>query len=312
VVINRRADGGTERHDSRPSDAFDRRGNRVVPTRFRNVAPLTGTMPRISIGDCQLYYERHGAGFPVLFVTGLGGQGAFWREQTPAFAKDFDVVVHDHRGVGQSDHSKISYTVERLAADVVGLMDALDIKKAHLVGHSTGGAIAQILAIEQPQRLASAVISASWTKADAYFRRLFALRKEVLARLGPAAYFQASNLFLYPPYWVAQNNEKLRQAEAQNVANSSSIEIMTSRIDAILAFDRSAELGRIKTPALVVGAQDDMITPLYFSEELARLIPGAEVKIFPHGGHAFPQTMARDFNTAVMRFLKAHTPAAKA
>ena len=118
-------------------------------------------MPRTSIGDCHLYYERHGGGFPVIFVTGLSGYAAYWREQIPAFAKEFEVIVHDHRGVGQSDHSQISYTVERLAADVIGLMDALGIKKAHVVGHSTGGAIAQILAIEHPTRLASIVISAS-------------------------------------------------------------------------------------------------------------------------------------------------------
>jgi len=265
-------------------------------------------MPRTSIGDCQLYYERHGAGFPVIFVTGLSGYAAFWREQISAFAKEFEVVTHDHRGIGQSDHSRISYTVERLAADVIGLMDALGIPKAHVIGHSTGGAVAQILAIEHSARLASVVISASWSKADAYFRRLFMLRKEILNRLGPAAYLQASTLFLYPPFWVAQNNEKLRQLEAQNLATFSAPEIVTSRIDAILAFDRTADLGRIKIPALVVGAQDDVITPLYFSEELARLIPGAEVKIFPQGGHCFTQVMARDFNAAVLPFLKAHTP----
>jgi aminoacrylate hydrolase len=265
-------------------------------------------MPRISIGDCHLYFERHGAGFPVLFITGLSGYAGFWREQIAAFGKEFEVVLHDHRGIGQSDHSRISYTVERLAADVVALMDALKIRKAHVVGHSTGGAVAQILAIEHPDRLASMVVSASWTKADAYFRRLFGLRKEILNRLGPAAYLQASTLFLYPPFWVAQNNEKLRQLEAQNLATFSAPEIVTSRIDAILAFDRTGELGRIRTPTLVIGAQDDVITPLYFSEELARLIPGAEVKIFPQGGHCFTQVNARDFNAAVLPFLKAHTP----
>src|SRR5579863_3862468 len=112
-------------------------------------------MPRISIGDCHVYYERQGAGFPVLFISGLGGQGSYWRDQVPAFAKVFDVVLHDHRGVGQSDHSRIPYTIERMALDVVELMNALGIERAHVVGHSTGGAIAQTLALEHPERLAS-------------------------------------------------------------------------------------------------------------------------------------------------------------
>lgn len=265
-------------------------------------------MPRISIGDCHLYYERHGAGFPVLFLSGLGGQATYWRDQVPAFSKSFEVVLHDHRGVGQSDHSRISYTVERMAEDVIRLMDALALPKAHVVGHSTGGAIAQILAVEHPERLSSMVIAASWTKADAYFRRLFALRKEILGRLGAASYLQASTLFLYPAFWISRNNEKLRQLEAQSLAVFPPPEIVMSRIDAILAFDRTADLRQVRTPALVVAAQDDVITPAYFSEELARLIPGAEVKFFPQGGHCFTQVMARDFNQAVLPFLAAHTP----
>lgn len=266
-------------------------------------------MPRISIGDCHLYHERHGAGFPVLFITGLGGYGAYWRDQIPAFSKGFEAIVHDHRGVGKSDHTHIKFTVERLAQDVIGLMDALGLEKAHVVGHSTGGAIAQILAIEHPERLASIVIAASWTKADAYFRRLFHMRKEILSRLGPASYLQANTLFLYPSAYIARNNEKLRQQEAQGLATFSPPEIIMSRIDAILAFDRTAELSRIRTPTLIVAAQDDAVTPAYFSEELARLIPGAEVKFFPQGGHCFTQVMPREFNQAVLPFLAAHTPA---
>ncbi len=86
--------------------------------------------------------------------------------------------------------------IERLAADAIGLLDALGVAKAHVVGHSAGGAVAQILAIQHPQRLASVVIAASWTKADAYFRRFFGLRKELLSRLGPSSYIQANTLFL--------------------------------------------------------------------------------------------------------------------
>jgi len=266
-------------------------------------------MPRISVGDCQLHYERTGGGFPVVFITGLSGHANYWREQVPVFARAFDVVTFDHRGIGQSDHSRISYTVERLAADTIGLLDALEISKAHIVGHSTGGAIAQILGIEHPQRLASLSICASWPKADAYFRRLFALRKEILAKLGPTSYVQANSLFLYPAYYIAENNEKLRQYEAQNLATFSAPEITMSRIDAILAFDRTAELSRIRTPTLIVAAQDDNVTPAYFSEQLARAIPGAEAKFLPQGGHSFPHTMAREFNNAVLPFLAAHTPA---
>src|SRR6266576_1593238 len=235
-------------------------------------------MPRIVIGEGALYYERQGVGFPVLFISGLSGFASFWQDQVAAFARKFDVVTHDHRGIGQSDVTRSGFTVDRMAADVVGLMDALEIERAHIVGHSTGGAIAQTLAIEHPKRL------------------------------GPSAYVQANTLFLYPSWWVARNNERLRQLEAQNLAVFPPTEVAASRIDAILDFDRTERLGQIKTPTLVVGAEDDIVTPAYFSEELARLIPGAEIKIFPRGGHAFTQVRAREFNQAVLPFLASHTP----
>ena len=186
-------------------------------------------MPRISIGDCSLYYERHGMGFPVLFVSGLGGFASFWQDQIAAFAKRFEVVTFDHRGFGQSDPSRIGYTVERMAADVVGLMDALGIKRGHVVGHSTGGAIAQAIAIEHPNRLASVVLSATWTKDG----RLFSSAVRVCARRccsasAPSVYVQASTLFLYPSWWIARNNERLRQTEAQNLATFAPVEIVAA------------------------------------------------------------------------------------
>ena len=77
----------------------------------------------------------------------------------------------------------------------------------------------------------------------------------------------------------------------------------------MLAFDRTRDLARIKAPTLAIGAEDDIVTPAYFAEELARLIPGAEIKIFPRGGHLLNQVRAREFNNAVLPFLVSHTPA---
>src|SRR5260221_13548354 len=93
--------------------AFDRMTAPLV-TSTTSVGSDPHSMPRIAIGDCQLYYERHGAGFPVLFLSGLGGYGAFWRDQVPVFAKPFQVIVHEHPGVGRSDHARIPSTRARL------------------------------------------------------------------------------------------------------------------------------------------------------------------------------------------------------
>ena len=98
-------------------------------------------MPKSSIGDAEIYYERHGQGPTLMLVPGLNGTGVSWRNQVPAFAKHFDVIVHDHRGCGQSTPSKIKYSVDQMASDALKLMDALGVEKAHYLGHSTGGAL---------------------------------------------------------------------------------------------------------------------------------------------------------------------------
>src|SRR5687767_15956212 len=114
-----------------------------------------------------------------MLVPGLGGQGSFWMSQVPAFSREFRTVVHDHRGTGRSTHSCIEYSVEQMADDVLRLMDRLGIERAHLAGHSTGGAIGQVIALEHPERLASLVLSATWAGPDPYFRRLFEMRKDI-------------------------------------------------------------------------------------------------------------------------------------
>src|SRR5678815_618824 len=102
-------------------------------------------MPTIKIGGDDLYYEAHGDGPPLMLVSGLNGVASFWAKQVPVLAKSFRVILHDHRGTGQSTHSRMSYSVDQMATDVLALMDALHVESAHLAGHSTGGAIGQTL-----------------------------------------------------------------------------------------------------------------------------------------------------------------------
>lgn len=262
-------------------------------------------MPKISIGDAEIYYERHGQGPTLMLVPGLGGTCAAWRLQVPAFAKHFDVVVHDHRGCGQSTPSRIRYSVDQMAADAMKLMDALGIAKAHYVGHSTGGAMGQVLAIDHPDRIDGLVLSATWAKSDAYFKRLFAVRKRALKDSGPEAYLKASNLALLPPWFIAERAADVDAMEALALKTFGLPEIWESRIDAISVHDRLAQIGRIKHRTLVLVAEDDMVTPLYFSKQLAATIPNATLKTLATGGHMCMITVPDDYNRAVLDWLTA-------
>ena len=252
----------------------------------------------------DVYYEEHGSGEPLFLVSGLGGAAAYWKPNLPALAAKYRVIVHDHRGAGQSAHSRIRYSVEQMTDDLVGLMDHLKIGRAHLVGHSTGGAIGQTLAITRPERLAKLILFATWTKADKFFRQLFAARRALLTEVGKEAYVRAGTLFLYPPRWIKANEKMLEEREALAIAAFPPPEIVASRIDAIVAFDRMAELARIQAPTLVVCARDDVITPAYFSEELAQKIPGAKLVLLPQGGHCASETVLEAFNAALLDFLR--------
>ena len=260
-------------------------------------------MPIARIDDADIYYEVHGAGPPVMLVAGLGGAGSYWQPQIGPMSRHFQVIVHDHRGTGASTHQKIEYSVDRMAADTLGIMDALGIDSAHLVGHSTGGAIGQILAVEHARRLRSVVMYASWTKADEYFRRVFEVRKAIVLREGAMAYMRATPVFLHPDWWINANAAALEAAEQKGLASFPAPEIVASRIDAIVDFDRTGDLAKIGTPTLVLCARDDRLTPVYFSQELAAKIPGARLVVTEKGGHAHSQTMPDEFNRIVIDYL---------
>lgn len=261
-------------------------------------------MPKVHIDGADIHYEVHGQGAPLMLVAGLGGAGSYWQPQIAELSRHFMVIVHDHRGTGASTHQKMTYSVERMAADTLGVMDALGIDSAHLVGHSTGGAIGQIVGIENPKRLRSMIMYASWTKADEYFRRVFELRKATVLDQGALAYMRATPVFLHPDWWINANADKLAAAEAQGVASFPPPEIVASRIDAIVGFDRTANLDKIRTPTLVFCAADDRLTPLYFSRELAARIPGARLVVAEKGGHAHSQTMPEEFNRLVIGYVQ--------
>lgn len=252
----------------------------------------------------KLAYEVVGDGPPLLLVSGLGGVAAYWAPLVPRLAERFRVILHDHRGTGVSSHSPIDYSVEQMADDLLQLMEALGIDRAHLIGHSTGGAIGQVLALDRPERIDRLVLSSTWTAADAYFRRLFEVRGRILRDSGPEAYVRSHALFMNAPWFFRDHAEELEAAEGPAVAQFAPAAVMLSRIDAILRFDRSAELGRIAAPTLVSCARDDIVTPAYYSEELGQLIPGARVEIAETGGHFYPRAFVDDFVDLVVGFLE--------
>jgi aminoacrylate hydrolase len=261
-------------------------------------------MPLFKLRDgAELYYETHGSGPPLFLVAGLGGDGRFWGDNTAELARHFTVIVHDHRGTGRSTLSKIAYSVQQMADDALQLIEGLGYAKVHWCGHSTGGAMGQVLAIEHPQRIDRLVLSATWARTDAFFRRLFEVRSLVLRELGPAAYVKSSALALNMPSWIRDHDADLAANEAKAGETIPYPEIVLSRIAAIVAHDRRDQLQKVTARTLAIVARDDTVTPLYFTEELVRLIPGCRAYVLPDGGHAYPAIHGSEFRRVLASFL---------
>jgi aminoacrylate hydrolase len=166
--------------------------------------------------------------------------------------------------------------------------------------------MAQVIALEHPQRVRSLVLSATWAGPDPYFTRLFESRKQALLDSGIAEYLRGAALFQYPPSWISANDALISERHAALIPASAPVEVIASRIDAIVRHDRRARLGDIRVPTLVIVAADDMITPRLYSEEIASRIPGAKLVVVETGGHLAPAIAAPAYNEAVGAFLRAY------
>ena len=241
---------------------------------------------------------------PVFFISGLGGIRSSWVKQLSPFMSRGPVVLHDHRGTGKSEKPSGVYSVEKMAEDIITIMDDLSIEKAHMVGTSTGGAIIQVLCIKFRKRIQSGVIASSWPKSDPYFIRQFEIRKEILLNMGWETHNRLSSFTLYSPEYFSNNFKEIQDNEERQLENMPPKEIMAERIDCIIKHDQLEELHKIQTPILVLVGREDFVTPVYYSEKIASLIPGSELKIFNKGGHFIYLTYPDDFNNTVLNFIK--------
>ncbi len=257
-------------------------------------------------GEADIHTCVAGSGDPVLLIAGLGGRAVFWNAQVAALAKRFRVITHDHRGTGASSRSPIIYSAEQMADDVLALMDELDIERAHIVGHSTGGSIGQFLTLRHPARVASLVMSACWAGPTELFIETFRLRRQVLITQGPQAYYFLGSLLAAPAQWLAASFESLAEHVGERMTEFPGLEIELSRLAAVMSHDLRNELGNITTRSLVIGAEDDQLTCCDMQREVADRIPSAHLALLPHGGHFFPVTRPDDYNALLLAFLGAH------
>jgi pimeloyl-ACP methyl ester carboxylesterase len=239
----------------------------------------------------------------VVLIPGLGGLASFWREASKTLDRRFRLISFDHRGTGRSDRPEQDYSNDLLASDVLRILDELRIERAYIVGHSTGGAIAQTLGLDAADRVKGLVLSGTWSRPDYRFKLLFETRLAVLEHAGPRAHAALGQLLGFPSDWINENERSLRGALETAEADTSPISVSAARMRMLLDYDRHQELSCVTAPTLVIGSADDAIVPSSLARDIARAIPNAQY-VEMSGGHFFPRTMPEAFARTVSEFLE--------
>ena len=267
-------------------------------------------MPKAKINGINMYYEVHGQGEPFVLIMGSFGSLEAWALQIGAFQQFYKVIVFDNRGIGRTDKSPESYSIATMADDTVGLLDHLGIEKAHVLGMSLGGPVAQDVAINYPHRVRKLVLVCSMAGADGTH-----LHPDMLKALGMQDSSQRIDFrnidfiqIMTATVALAFNDRSLSDslsAQAGTWFKQFEIDGFIKQWEAVTNYDALDRLHKIRARTLVITGTEDRLVDPRSSEVIAGLIPNSKLVKIEGGSHAFFMEMSARFNTEVLNFLKA-------
>ena len=265
-------------------------------------------MPKVKVGDINMYYEIHGSGEPLVYSSGAGVSTEACTELIPIYSPGYRLVLFDNRGAGRSDAPDVPYTMEMFADDLAGLLDVIDIGSAHVYGVSLGGGIAQLFALLYPDRVRSLVLSSTHcgglhvVAPDAEITKTITNlaqanpeeRVETMTRLCVTPEFAARN----PGIMQWRNELMLKQpAPAQGVMRQQQVSCAT---------DIYERLPEIKAPTLIIHGDADRLVPVENARIMASRILNAELVILKNAGHILIEA-GNEPNRIMLDFLRRHS-----
>jgi 3-oxoadipate enol-lactonase len=263
------------------------------------------TLKMAPVGRYTLRYLDVGAGTPVVLIHGLAGDYSAWLAQVEALRHHYRVIAFDNRGAGQSTQVDEPVSTQDLADDTLRLMDYLDIDRAHVVGRSMGGAVAQHMALKAPQRIISLALCASFARLDPLGRRVLLNMREALewrmdwkdhARHSVQNFVSADFFNRYPARV---------EAIEQLIGGETRLPACYSRQNqACQEHDTLPELGRITQPTLVMGGDSDPICSLTATAMLSLGLPNARTEIFAGASHFFLMEQPEKFMDLLIGWLR--------
>jgi 3-oxoadipate enol-lactonase len=254
-------------------------------------------------------WERHGAGPPLLLIHGLGYARWGWEPVLPGLAERFDVLLFDNRGIGESDAPPGPYTVADMAADAIGVLDEAGVGRAHVVGTSLGGMVAQELALTNPDRVDRLVLACTTPGGP----RAYPMPQQTVSLIAEAAMLEpavALRRFVenaVAPATVAERPELVERILAHRVATGQDLGAWAAQAAAGVTFDAYERLDGLRAPMLVQHGSEDVVVDPRNADLLMRLVPHAQLAEFPGAGHLFFWEQPERFVASVTSFLEDRT-----
>lgn len=261
-----------------------------------------------SIGRYRLRYLDIGSGPAVVLIHGLAGDHTAWRAQIELLRPRFRVIAFDNRGAGGSTQIDEPVSTQDLAADTLQLMDLLQLERAHIVGRSMGGAVAQHMALRAPERVVSLVLCASFARLDPLGRRVLSNMREALEwRMSWADHARHSVQNFVSAAFFNEQPEQIATIERLLGGETRLPACYSHQNAACHAHDTVQELGRIHHPTLVMGGDCDPICSLTATRALGSGLPNARTEIFSGASHFFLMEQPVKFNRLLFDWLDAQT-----
>ena len=269
-------------------------------------------MADATINGIRIHYNEMGEGDPLLLIMGFGMPGDAWLGSLP-FLQGFRAIFFDNRGTGQSDKPQGPYTIGQMAEDAAGLLNHLNIERAHVYGVSMGGMIAQELTLRHPSKVRSLVLGCTMcggehaTMAEPQVIEVLIETIRGMGTMDPGMWVDRQLPLLFTPEWIAAN-PGIRELLMMGVQMMPPTPPDTAEraMQGLFGWSTYDRLASITAPTLIVHGDRDVLIPVANAHVLAKRIPGAKLHIVPGAGHGYPAQDPVGVHQLVTDFIRGH------
>ncbi|MEJ2250299.1 MAG: alpha/beta hydrolase [Candidatus Lokiarchaeota archaeon] len=265
-------------------------------------------IPYVTTNGIKLYYEIHGEGHPLVMIMGLSANLDWWNpEFLNAMTEKFKVITFDNRDAGRSEKSKEVYMIKIFAEDTIGLIDELGIEKAHFLGVSMGGMIAQEIALNFPERVNKLVLCSTNCgnpKSKLPSQEVLKVLTQERDDITSEQIIEETIPLLFTDEFRETNQELVEQTKFNMLKAPIEPSAYRRQINAILKFNSGRRLKKLKIPTLIIHGKKDILIPPENAEILSNLIPNSNVQLFEKSAHGIFMHEPKKVIKAVLEFLE--------